>query len=247
MELSMKPNLFIATPMYGGLCYGTYLESMLSLQANLIVKDMDAYFSFLYNESLITRGRNTMVNDFLKSDCTHMVFVDADIHFKPEHLFKMIDADVEIICGLYPKKEINFGALAFAIKKNVPEDQLKYFTGEYVVNMVGDVKEQLVPLDKPFEIKHGGTGFMVIKREVFDKLKDKCPKYIHNMNDTNDNSNLGDEIVEYFATSIDEDKRLLSEDYHFCKLARDNGIKVWGAAWTQLIHTGTYQYSGRLV
>ena len=239
--MDSKPNLFIATPMYGGLCYGTYFESMLSLQANLIAKDMDAYFSFLYNESLITRGRNTLVNDFMQSDCTHMVFIDADIQFQPSHLFKMIESDVEIICGLYPKKEINWGAVAFAIEKKVPEHQLKYFTGEYVVNMVGDATKQLVPLDKPFEIKYGGTGFMVIKREVFEKLKDKCPKYIHNMNDTNDNSNLGSVIVEYFATSIDENKNLLSEDYHFCKLARDNDIKVWGAACAQLVHTGTYQ------
>ena len=243
----MKPSLFIATPMYGGLCYGTYFESMLKLQAWLIHKDIDAYFSFLYNESLITRGRNTLVNDFLKGEATHMMFIDADISFDPAHLFKMLDADVDIICGLYPKKEINWGAVSFAIEKKVPQDQLKYFTGEYVVNMVGDAKSQLVPLDKPFEIQHGGTGFMLIKREVFDTLKDKCPSYVHNMNDVNDNSNMGDKIIEYFATSIDEKGHLLSEDYHFCKLARDNGIKVWGAAWAQLVHTGTYQYSGRLV
>ncbi len=80
-----------------------------------------------------------------------------------------------------------------------------------------------------------------------DKLKDKCPSYKHNMNDVNDNSNIGDQVVEYFTTSIDEQNHLLSEDYHFCKLARDNGIKVWGAAWAQLGHTGTYQFSGRLV
>ena len=42
----MKPNLFIATPMYGGLCYGTYLESMLKLQAWLNAKDIEAYFYF---------------------------------------------------------------------------------------------------------------------------------------------------------------------------------------------------------
>ncbi len=104
----------------------------------------------------------------------------------------------------------------------------EYFTGEYVVNLVNET--DLVPTDKPFEVKHGGTGFMLIKREVFEKLKDKCPSYIHNMNDTNDNSDLGDKITEYFATSIDENNHLLSEDYHFCKLARDNGIKVHGAA-----------------
>ena len=245
--MAIKPNLFIATPMYGGLCYGTYLESMLKLQAWLNAKDIEAYFSFLYNESLITRGRNTLVNDFLKSDSTHLMFIDADIQFEAQHLLKMIDSDVEIICGLYPKKEINWGGVAYAIEKKVPQDQLKYFTGEYVVNMVGDVKSQLVPLDKPFEIKHGGTGFMLIKREVFDKLKDKCPSYTHNMSDVNDNSDLGDKVTEYFTTSIDEQNHLLSEDYHFCKLARDNGIKVWGAAWAQLGHTGTYQFSGRLV
>jgi hypothetical protein len=245
--LATKTNLFIATPMYGGLCYGTYLESMLKLQAWLNAKDIEAYFSFLYNESLITRGRNTLVNDFLKGDATHLMFIDADIQFEAKDLLKMIDSDVEIICGLYPKKEINWGGVAYAIEKKVPEDQLKYFTGEYVVNMVGDVKSQLVPLDKPFEIKHGGTGFMLIKREVFEKLKDKCPSYTHNMSDVNDNSDLGDKITEYFATSIDEQNHLLSEDYHFCKLARDNGIKVWGAAWAQLGHTGTYQFSGRLV
>ena len=245
--MATKPSLFIATPMYGGLCYGTYFESMLKLQAWLISKDIDAYFSFLYNESLITRGRNTLVNDFLKGDASHMMFIDADISFEPEHFFKMLDADVDIICGLYPKKEINWNGVKFAIEKKVPEHQLKYFTGEYVVSTIEEKENQLVPTDKPFEIKHGGTGFMLIKREVFEKLKDKCPSYTHNMNDVNDNSDYGDKITEYFATSIDEKNHLLSEDYHFCKLARDNGIKVHGAAWTQLIHTGTYQFSGRLV
>jgi hypothetical protein len=67
------------------------------------------------------------------------------------------------------------------------------------------------------------------------------------MNDVNDNSNMGDNVTEYFTTSIDDQNHLLSEDYHFCKLARDNNIKVWGAAWAQLGHTGTYQFSGRLV
>ena len=242
----MKPNLFIATPMYGGLCYGNYMESMLSLQANLIAKDYDAYFSFLYNESLITRGRNTMVNDFLKSDCTHMVFIDADIHFQPSHLFKMVESDVEIICGLYPKKEINFGALAFAIKKNVPEDQLKYFTGEYVVNMIGDAKEQLVPLDKPFEIKHGGTGFMVIKREVFEKLSEVVPSYTNNIVDLSGNLAI-EPIKEYFTTSIEpETNVLMSEDYHFCRLARLNGMSVWAAPWVQLGHMGSYMFEGQL-
>lgn len=55
-------------------------------------------------------------------------------------------------------------------------------------------------------------------------------------------------IKEFFATSIDEESggRLLSEDYHFCKLARKNGIKIWAAPWVQLTHCGTYNFHGNL-
>ena len=68
------------------------------------------------------------------------------------------------------------------------------------------------------------------------------------MNDINDPSNVGAIMTEFWGTSIDPDTNaLLSEDYHFCKLARDNGIKVWAAPYARLTHTGTYQFSGRLM
>jgi NDP-sugar pyrophosphorylase family protein len=54
-------------------------------------------------------------------------------------------------------------------------------------------------------------------------------------------------IKEYFATSIEpESNRLLSEDYHFCKIAREAGFKVYAAPWAQFGHTGTYTFSGQL-
>jgi len=55
------------------------------------------------------------------------------------------------------------------------------------------------------------------------------------------------EIKEYFATSIEPDtKRLLSEDYHFCKIAREAGYKVWAAPWAELTHCGSYNFNGYL-
>jgi hypothetical protein len=98
------------------------------------------------------------------------------------------------------------------------------------------------------EIENGGTGFMLIKREVFEALADKVPEYNNDMYMATDTERKPKVIKEYFATSIDEDSgnRLLSEDYHFCKLARKHGFKVHAAPWVQLSHTGTYVFSGAL-
>ena len=93
--------------MYGGLCYGFYTQSCLKLQTLCRDANVNLSFSYLFNESLIQRARNLLVSHFLKSDATHLMFIDADIHFNPADIIPMMEADKDIICGIYPKKEIN--------------------------------------------------------------------------------------------------------------------------------------------
>jgi hypothetical protein len=159
----------------------------------------------------------------------------------------MIEADKEIICGIYPKKEVNWGSVKQAMDNNVDTDKLKFYTGAFVVNLVDYSGSVTVPINQPVEIWNGGTGFMLIKREVFEKLKDKVPTYTNNVVDLA-NTLKDDMISEYFTTSIERPTNiLLSEDYHFCKLAREHGIKVWAAPWVQLAHIGTYAFEGQLI
>ena len=88
---------------------------------------------------------------------------------------------------------------------------------------------------------------MLIKREVLTGLIGKVPYYLNNVLDVNNPSN-GETIHEFFATQIEEDtKILLSEDYDFCKKARNNGFSVWAAPWVELSHIGTYAFEGRLL
>ena len=98
------PKLYIATPMYGGMCHGFYTQALLSLNNILRDHKIDSMISFMFNESLITRARNALTHTFLKSDCTHLFFIDADIKFNPQDFLGMLMADKEIICGIYPKK-----------------------------------------------------------------------------------------------------------------------------------------------
>jgi hypothetical protein len=245
-KMSARAVLFIATPMYGGLCTGGYTMGLLNCVGVFVGANLQMYYANMQNESLITRGRNRLAYDFLSSAATHLMFIDADIGFDPNDIVKMVDADKDIICGLYPKKEINWNLVAKAVEYGVPPQELHNHTGAFVVNLVGGAQKQESKLHEPMEIDNGGTGFMLIKRGVFEALKDKVPTYTNDMYMAVDKPKK-ETIHEFFATSIDEESnRLLSEDYHFCKLARQNGFKVFAAPWARLTHTGTYNFTGQL-
>lgn len=240
-------KLFVATPMYGGMATGSYTSSLMQTPMMLSANGILMYYAHMMNESLITRARNSLVHDFLNiKEATHLMFIDADIGFKAADIVTMVQQDVDIICGLYPKKEIHWPRVAQAVKDGVPPEQLKDHTGTFVVNLVNDEVKAVKSTDL-VEIANGGTGFMLIKRGVFESLADKVPSYTSDMYTASDTVREPKIIKEFFATSIDEDtNRLFSEDYHFCKLARKNGYKIWSAPWVELSHTGTYIFSGAL-
>jgi len=246
-ETTKSPAIFVATPMYGGMCIGNYASALMQLPMIVSRAGIRMYYTYMMNESLITRARNSLAYDFLASDATHLMFIDADIGFNPNDIVEMVKRDVDICCGLYPKKEIHWQRVADAVGKGVPAHELKDHTGTFVVNLVGNERKE-VKINELLEIDNGGTGFMLIKRRVFEALADKVPEYSNDMYMAVDTERKPRIIKEYFATSIDPDSgnRLLSEDYHFCKLARKHGFKVHAAPWVQLTHTGTYIFSGAL-
>lgn len=247
LQSPKKTKLFIATPMYGGMCVGGYTMGILECVQTFMQNGIQMYYSYMMNESLITRARNGMAYDFMQSDATHLMFIDADITFKPQDIVRMVQADKDIICGLYPKKEINWQLISDAVKQGVDYKDLPNYTGSFVVNLVGGALESTGNVNVPMEIDNGGTGFMLIKREVFQKLQPTVPKYTNDMILIIDKNPVKKIIDEFFATSIDETtNRLLSEDYHFCKIARQAGFKVYAAPWANLTHSGTYNFSGTL-
>ena len=243
-----KIKVLVATPMYGGFCTGFYLQCMMQTQMVFNANKVESMMSFVFNESLITRARNALAHNFLKTDATHLLFIDADIVWNGNDIMGMIMADKDVICGIYPKKEINWQAVSQAVKNDVPVDQLKAHTGAWVINLVDYKGEVTVPAGEPLEIWAGGTGMMLIKREVLEKMKEWVPTYCNDVTDLSGNTKVGEDIYEYFATSIEpETKRLLSEDYHFCRVWRQNGGKIYAAPWMNLGHMGSYLFEGQLV
>ena len=233
------PRVFIATPMYGGMASAAYTMSLAHTPATFFKNGIGLNFSCVVNDSLVTRARNYLTFQFLNSPATHLMWIDADIGFDPVDIVKMVRADKDIVCGVYPKKEINWLAVARAASAGVPPERLREHEPSLVVNLI-DNSQDRVSAEGLVEIANAGTGFMLIKRGVFDALAGDTPSYF-------DSSTPGIELKEFYAVSIDSDSgnSLLSEDYHFCKSARDRGFPIFAAPWVRLNHTGTYIFGHR--
>ena len=250
-----KNKVFVATPMYGGMAHGLYIKSSLDLQTTMAKYGVETKFSFLFNESLITRARNYLVDEFLRSDFTHLLFIDSDIHYNPQDVIAMLALDKDVIGGPYPKKSINWGNVAQAARNhpNMEPKELETLVGEYVFNVVKGTSSFQVT--DPLEVLEIGTGYMMVKRGVFDKMKDAYPM-IHYKPDHVGQANFDGSryIHAFFDTVIDTKEsitgggsdRYLSEDYMFCQMWRKIGGQVWLCPWMKTQHIGTYAFTGNM-
>lgn len=239
-----KPKLMIATPMYGGMCTGHYVAGLLSTMSKMRSVGVQTFWAQIMNESLITRARNELVRQFMETDCDYLMFIDADIGFTGQDVAFLMAADRDIACGLYPKKEVDWANVDKAAQDE--KTGLKDYAGSFVFNMAGDSQES--DEDGMIEVRHGGTGFMLIHRRVFEKLSAYVPTYrTSSFKDPETGEYAKPLVHEFFATSIDEGGALLSEDYHFCELWRKHGGEVYANPFLKLEHVGTYVYSGNIL
>ena len=238
-ELQQR-KLFIATPMYGGQCYGLYANSLMKLGIVCTQQGLTMRFDPVFNESNVVRARCTLADVFMRSDMSHLLFIDSDIEFTPEDVLTLLAladpaSDRDVICGLYPKKHIRWDKVKAAVEQGYGADELEEFIGDMVFNPTGLRGEH--SLFDPMEVPECGTGFMMIQRRVFDAFLAAYPDeyYLH-----------GKARVGYFFSNwIDPvSHRLLTEDYNFCRLVTGLGMKVYVAPWLCLNHLGYYRFKG---
>ena len=224
-----KNKVFVATPMYGGMAHGLYIKSCLDLQTTMARYGVETKFSFLFNESLITRARNYLVDEFLRSDFTHLLFIDSDIHYNPQDVIAMLALDKDVIGGPYPKKSMNWNNIAQAARNHpgLEPRELENLVGDYVFNVVRGTKQFQVT--DPLEVLEIGTGFMMVKREVFTKMEEAYPTIRYKPDHVGQANFDGSRYIHaYFDTVIDTadsmtgggSERYLSEDYMFCQIDR---------------------------
>jgi hypothetical protein len=210
-------RVHICMPCYGGMLTESTFMSYIKWSNTCRQLGIDWTMETMTNESLISRARNTLTAKFLHNkDSTHLMFIDADIGWEPWHLLVMLNRDVDVIGGLYPMKSLPV---------------------KWCVNGFDGAEEGADGLQ---EVSKTGTGFMLIKRHVFEKLN-AHPATKPFINDIGLPAELNPHMKTYFDTAVREN-RYYSEDWTFCENWRDLGGKVWVDKRVLLRHTGTYVF-----
>lgn len=237
----MATSLFLSTPCYGGICLQKYTESILGLQALASQAGIQLYIDTLENESLVQRARNVAVGRFMqKSDAEFFMFIDADIHFDPASVIRLIKSGHDLSVACYPKKFVDWNQAAAAVKKGDTRN-MEMLSASLVVNF-GAHRVEIVNGFAP--VLDGPTGFMVIKRDVFKKMEQRYPE----LNCMNDHQNRDfDTYHACFDCMIDPvSRRYLSEDYAFCRRWQQMGGKIYADTQTTLGHVGNLPFNGQL-
>ena len=209
-------KIHICMPCYGGQLTESAFMSYIRFANTCRQLDIDWTMETLTNESLICRARNTLVSRFLSNpDSTHLMFIDADIGWEPWHLLALLDHRKDVIGGLYPMKTL----------------PIKWVVNGFEgAEIDGNLQE----------VSKTGTGFMLIKRDVFEKLNHH-KSVIPFKNDIGLDPALDQHLKTYFTTEV-RDNRYYSEDWTFCENFRDIGGKIWIDKRVLLSHTGTFVY-----
>ena len=248
-------KIFVGTPCYGGMISADYFKSCLQLVSLAATRKIELQFATIGNESLITRAWNTLVQLFMDGDYTHLLFIDADIAFNPESVFKMLDIDKDITTGVYPRKTIDWIKVKNKIKNNpnISEDELMASSLQYNLNVKDPNK---IELKNGFiEVLDGATGFMLIKRSVFEKMAKEYPnlqfKPDQHINQSHENEfnyhKTSTWNYTFFDTMVEpKTKRYLSEDYAFCRLWQNMGGKIYADIMSGMTHYGNYAFRGNV-
>ncbi len=210
-------KLFIGLPVYGAVEVN-FWKCTMHLAAEYPVNCM-VYPAC--GDSLVSRARNHITSQFLKSDCTHLLMIDSDLTFSNEHIKRILSHGEDIVGGFYPKKSEGAPQLVCNIKKDQP------------------------PMDdrRLLDLKYIGTGFICVARNVFEKMIEVYGKEISYLSD-NDRKTIEHDLwpVGVYHYKDGQPSRFLSEDWYFCQRAIDCGFKVWGDMGILLKHSGSATY-----
>jgi hypothetical protein len=236
-------SIFLATPMYGGQCTAVYCLSVIRLANDCRREKIELHIQFKPGESLITRARNALCAEFIKSKARSLLFIDADIGFEAADvlaLYRLLEQGYGVVGAACPKKRLLWDRIREAARRDIAAAELKTIATNFVVTVDGQKTFDPKVTDRPIAVDGLGTGFLMVDRKIMETFANAFPQYWYNGENGND-------TMQYFQAEIDpKTKRYLSEDWWFCSKLRGLGFQTWLCPWIKTTHIGPYEYSGSL-
>lgn len=237
----------VMTPSHDGKYFHNYVISLLNFSNAARECGMGLDVFLHRGESLVTRARNNCVADFLANPTwTHLFWIDSDIGFSAESALRLLLSDYDIAAGVYPLKTDRWPGPEAQVEGLTPEQILMRYA-RYTVNADQSAETGRIELevqsDGFMRMQEAPTGFMVIKRNVFERMMKAYPE----MQYVPDSVGVEDKGLHYrlFDVMVDpKTRRYLSEDYGFCRLWSGMGESIYIDANSNLSHQGSKLYRG---
>lgn len=241
--LSKNVRLFIAVPSYKE-CKSEFTQCVAHLFSLLSATRIPAKLHFHRGDSVPDLARNMCVAEFLLSGCTHLLFLDDDLNFNPDEVLRYLALDLDVIGGNYPKKFLFWErVIDRALQtdwQTLPKLDAIRALQHAGLDMAGKPKPGGRRLDMVVEADRLPAGFLMIQRQVFDRIVATRPSIKFS---TGTDMPCDPHLYAFFRHTL-KDGQWLGEDYHFSELCRECGVTIWLDGQAQLTHIGTYAYAG---
>ena len=217
-------KVLLATLNKTGFVSINYMMSLMNTMRALAEKKIEFSLYFDVGKSGVDLPRSQAASYFLNSDCTHMMFIDDDMARQAELINRLMSFDLDIVGVPYRQKTVERGF------------NMRIETGKDFERM----KEE----PTLFGVHDIATGLLLIKKNVFETLKDKVEWVLGQQSSDKIGMFFRHAVVDDLIANPGGEKAYMSEDFFFCRLARDNGFKIWAYIDAETAHVGTISFTG---
>ena len=210
-------SLFIAIPAYDGKLNIKTAFALAQLMPKALSLGVSVFLSDMSGCSIITMARNSLVNEFLKTDATDMLFIDADVIVTPDDVLRLLAQHTgrDVTAGMYPRRA---------------KDK------RFFLDIAFDEKGDFVFDGSLMKVNRVGTGFMMVSREIIEKMISAHPEWQYQNKE-------GDGTVAALFDFAIKDGNFVGEDYLFCDRVRELGGEIWVDVDISLPHIGTEAFT----
>ena len=222
-DKEIKPSVYIAMPCYDSVKINTML-SVIKLVEQFRYSGVKMGINTM-KSPLIHQARNYLTSVFLTTEYQYLLFIDSDVEFEPDAVFRMLVAKKDIICTPYRVKAEELDKHIYTVEFKDPKN-IPFLPGGLV------------------EIEAGPTGLMLIDRRVFEKIIKNHP----DLKIKNKATPTADKSLEFYYNFFDfgfDNHYATGEDISFCKLAKENDFKIYANTESTTKHHGSYAWEGK--
>ena len=209
-------NIFFAIPTYDNKVVIKFNTSMVNTALHLKDRGIGIQMMYSKGDCFVDRARNSLIDSFLKSPCTHMCMIDADEGWDFEKIYEMIRCDKDFIAAAVHQKTLT---KSYALRVNVDDNQ------------------KCIEKDGLISTHRIGLALSIIKREVFEKVSN-----YNNLTETINNGKMFTDIHLHNIPDVGFD--WVGEDFDFCDKCVKAGVEIWIYPDIDITHVGQYEFEG---